>query len=246
MPDKFTPVIGERRGTGGHRDPSELSPSPGEEHLKRAPTSLMLDPSVLFRPRADVLTSLQQARDALGVSRIVTPAHFMVMLEANNQGPQLRALGGPAGIAYDAGEVLETIRDADVVAFHAPPSASDDYQPMRANLELISRDPVVASIRFEEWFYLTHNSMLVSRLKRPFSQMARAGAVVVELLTPLGNRVVRRTLKMDKLEEVTRAHALRALGKWVAVGGNSALAFVSPWAAAAGALATNSFLLVDP
>jgi hypothetical protein len=181
------------------------------------------------------------------VSRIVTPAPFMAVLETDDHALSLPALGSPAGARfYGAEHVRELIRAAEVTPFQIPAQAADDHHVMRARLHEVIKNPVIADIRFDEWFYLTHNSTLVSRIKRPFSQLAKGGTVIVELVTPLGAKVVRRTLKMDDLEEVTRARALRSLGKWIAVGGSSALPFVAPWAAAVGALASGSFLLVDP
>jgi hypothetical protein len=57
VPDEFTPIFGDRRGTDDPVDSPE-SPSPvNEGNPKGGPTSLMLDPSVFFRPHDDVVAS---------------------------------------------------------------------------------------------------------------------------------------------------------------------------------------------
>jgi hypothetical protein len=58
---------------------------------------------------------------------------------------------------------------------------------------------------FEEWFFLTHESWLVSRIKAPFQAIVNAGEVGVELVNP----VVRKTLKKDASHVVRSADRVR-------------------------------------
>jgi hypothetical protein len=206
----------------------------------------MLDPSVFFRRRDLVLVAVEQAVAAMNIDALFTPAAAITALESEEARTTVRAFGGAAAERFEPAVVLETIRAAGVMPYPRPDSASQEFSEILQRLRANESIEALAEIQFDEWFYLTHNSTVVSRLKRPFRQIARAGALVIELATPLRDRAVRKTLKLDGLEPVTRARTLRALGKWTAVGGDAAVAFVAPWIAAPAALVVNAFLLLDP
>lgn len=244
--DRFEPIFGPGRGLGSGSARNEATASPKARAASDDRQSLMLDPSVFFRPRDQVLVAVEESVAAMDVDALFTPAAAITALESDDAAATIRTFGGAAAVRFEPAVVLETIRAAGVVPYVRPDSASEEFSETLERLRANESIEPLAEIQFDEWFYLTHNSTVVSRLKRPFRQIARAGALVIELTTPLRDRAVRKTLKLDGLEPVTRARTLRALGKWTAVGGDAALAFVAPWIAGPAALGVNAFLLLDP
>jgi hypothetical protein len=243
MADRFDEIFGP--GRHGKR----LREGPEHRPAEREPdddNTLMLDPSVLFRPRDKLIRDVESVRSGLGLRYVYVAREALAALEDDASGEVLWELGGAPALRLDPHLVREAVGEAGVQPWDRPPSAVAEYAWLRERLQSQRLDDRIVDTRFDEWFYLTHSSTIVSRVKRPFTQLARAGALAVELMTPPVDRIVRRTLRLDELEPVKRAQRLRALGKWTAVGGDAALTFVAPWAAAAGTALTGGFLLIDP
>jgi hypothetical protein len=126
------------------------------------------------------------------------------------------------------------------------------YRPERPDtqLELHVADPVLRRILLEEWAFLQERSWIASRLRRPFRTFLNAGAAALELSERAFDAVAAGTLKIRGEElppALSPGQRLRAVTKWVAVGG-------SGWASAlepilAGPVATTLagfFVLFDP
>lgn len=209
------------------------------------PLGVMLDPSAFLRPGNEFARRLERVPES-NTLQLMTPVGAFAALEAVNESSTLRSLGGISAETLDPSRVLQAIQLAGVAPYQRPDWAAHEFEEILRAIHSVESDPVVADIRFDEWFYLTHSSTVVSRLKAPFRQLARIGTLVVELATPLGDRIARRTLKLDGLEPVTRAQRLRALGKWTAVGGETAATLIAPWMAAAVVASAGTFVLLDP
>lgn len=96
-----------------------------------------------------------------------------------------------------------------------------------------------------EWEFLTSDSWLVSRTKRIFNVLARAGIITIEVGKNAFDQLVRRTLKSQS-EVVRKADRLRTLGKWSAVGLAEILTVATPLAQILGATTIGVVLLIDP
>lgn len=105
----------------------------------------------------------------------------------------------------------------------------------------------LCDILFEELIFLLEHSWTVSRIKKPFSRFIAAGTVCIQYARRAVDTLARRTLKKEEREAINTIDRLRAFGKWIAVGGESASALVSPVGAGIAISTTlGLFLLVDP
>jgi len=107
-------------------------------------------------------------------------------------------------------------------------------------------DEHTLNILFEEWVFLQEYSLIVARIKRTFNRFINAGAVCLQFGRKTFRTLVRRTLKKKDDELITNVDKLRALGKWIAVGGSAVLPFFNPTISAFGSLVGGYFLLFDP
>jgi hypothetical protein len=110
---------------------------------------------------------------------------------------------------------------------------------MTAKLGPVVHDPLVAEIVGEEYAFLLMHSTVLSRVKKPFHHMYRAGASFVQLVT-------RKTLHLPTHHALTTTDFRRAGIKWIAVGGSAAASLVNPVVAATIGIGTGAFLLLDP
>jgi hypothetical protein len=213
----------------------------------------MVDPSLLLdRNVLDVtLGRIQVLRDEGGLEFFVAGSLQPNYLDPN----EYRALPGFFETGADVAnadeseivgrleEVLSELTDLGVTIWERPASARDEFAAFHGALGEHVNSVMLQDILFEEWFFLTHESWLVSRIKAPFHAIVRAGEVGVELLNP----IVRKTLKKDASHVVRSADRVRTLGKWIAMGGPAAVALLNP---IVGALAVSpvagGFLLLDP
>ena len=131
----------------------------------------------------------------------------------------------------------------------AEPHIEGPNQEIRAALLAQANHPLVASIMFEEWLFLTTSSWLGARSKKIFSQFKNAGAVAVDFGKRSVDFLVRRTLRHHQLDvppPLTQSHRIRAAVKWVAVGGSQVLHLLDPLIGAVGSTAAGYFILLDP
>ncbi len=104
----------------------------------------------------------------------------------------------------------------------------------------------LVEILFEEWVFLQEFSWIVAKSKKAFEKFKEAGAVVIEFSEKAVDKLVKRTLKKKDDDFISTFDRLRALGKWVAVGGSSVTSFFNPLAGSLIGFGTGIFLLLDP
>jgi len=103
-------------------------------------------------------------------------------------------------------------------------------------------DPLVLDIVREEWIFLHEGSWIVSRIRKHFDKFIKAGAPCLQFGKKATDALIRRTLKRKDNDPITMVDKLRAVGKWIIVGG---IPFWSPTPPAF-ASAAGLFSLLDP
>jgi hypothetical protein len=99
---------------------------------------------------------------------------------------------------------------------------------------------------FEEWYFMTSESWIFSKTRKAFDAMVEVGGSALQLTSRVFDRVVRRTLRKGENEPQTPGKRVKALAKWVAVGGPAILNLVEPISAAVATAASGYFILLDP
>jgi len=108
-------------------------------------------------------------------------------------------------------------------------------------------DRYLCDILFEEFVFSQEQSWIVSRIKKPFNRFLAAGTTCVQYSLRTFDALAKRTLKKEQDEFLTNINRLRAFGKWIAVGGASASALISPVVAGVAVSATFGYILLfDP
>lgn len=208
------------------------------------PTKVMLDPSLLVRG-----TALEKVVAAIpSLSKEQAGFEFYVAASAAPPYADTRAYGAvsaffEAGAEFvDPGDAIRRLNEVGVTVWERPSWASQEFADFFQRLgETIEPGPI-REIIFDEWFFLTHESWVVSRIKAAFNAMVHAGELGIELL----NRLVRRTLREDESYVVQTADRMRALAKWLAVGGPAVATLLNPIVGAFATVGAGGFLLIDP
>jgi hypothetical protein len=205
------------------------------------PNKVMLDPSLfLHRSTLDrTVTRIPDIRKSTHVEFVISAGVTVPFSDIGERGRYFFRTGRELVNPTYAADLLAEV---GVKMWSRPDGAVRDYEEFRARIGKGLESRWLQDVLFDEWYFLTHESWLVSRLKAPFRAMVRAGELGVEVLNP----IVRRTLKDKAPDVIKTADRLRALGKWMAVGGPSAAAFVNPIAAALVSPVAGGFLLLDP
>jgi hypothetical protein len=142
---------------------------------------------------------------------------------------------------------LKALLEKEVIAkFEIQPRDREKHSIFYENLLAETQNEVITEILFEEWIFLQEKSWIISRLKKPFVCFVKAGSASLELGKRALDRAVRKTLKKPAESIITNAERLRALAKWIAVGGSPVLTIFNPIVGAIGGVATGYFLLIDP
>ena len=122
----------------------------------------------------------------------------------------------------------------------------EKYRYFLNNLYRKIEDWNLVRILFEEWIFLQEYSWIVAKSKKTFEKFKEAGAITIEFSEKAIDKIVKRTLKKKNDEFVNTFDKLRALGKWIAVGGASATSFMNPYIATLVGFSAGIFLLLDP
>lgn len=144
---------------------------------------------------------------------------------------------------------LKTILENEKInKFELSPDFSQESESIfYENLLQLTKNKKISQILFEEWIFLQNKSWVVSKLKKSFNYFIRSGAVSIEFGAKSLDYAVRITLKKKNQKLITNADRLRALGKWIAIGGSAATShLVDPILSVVGALITGIFFLIDP
>ena len=107
--------------------------------------------------------------------------------------------------------------------------------PIRTRRE--TKDAVVFGVLVEEWLFLTSSCFIASKIKRPFSAFVRACAVAMEWGRDKFDLAAARVPRLppERLPRpLSPGQRVRAVSKWIAVGGTSVASLCSPMAGAFG------------
>jgi hypothetical protein len=206
-------------------------------------THVMLDPSLLLERSVleTTLSEIPSLRDQAGVEFFLAESVMSTYF-----GPDAsRALRDffKAGTDFvDPEEVASRLTEVGVTVWKSPTWVRDEFATFYNALGEEVNSVMIQDILFEEWFFLTHESWLVSRIKTPFHALARAGELGIELLNP----IVRKMLHEDSSYVVRTADRMRALAKWMAIGGPPVATMLNPIVGAVASGVAGGFLLVDP
>lgn len=146
----------------------------------------------------------------------------------------------------DLKELKAVLENKAVAKFEIQLRDREKHNMFYENLVAETQNEVIAEILFEEWIFLQEKSWIISRLKKPFIYFVKAGSASLELGKRTLDLAVRKTLKKPGERIITNADRLRALAKWIAVGGSPALTILNPIVGAISDAATGYFLLIDP
>lgn len=203
--------------------------------------TIMVDPSLLLSPRT-ALAAEAAIRGAAG--RIVVPRAFLGL-------PRSGELFEGAGRFRFAAQRLEGGLRAGALerlADFAAPELAWQEGEVAVRLRGRGKFSLASQVLLEEWAFLNQRSWIASRVRRPFAQFVKAGAVAVEAGKRVFEREARRVLHMQPDRgQLSALMQLKAISKWLAVGGVSAapLAHEMGLQIAVGAVA-GLFLLYDP
>jgi hypothetical protein len=105
----------------------------------------------------------------------------------------------------------------------------------------------VTEILTEEWVFLQEQSWIVSRIKKPFNRFIEAGGVCLQFSGKATDKLVNRSLRRSNDHVILTVDRLRAVGKWIAVGGGAAAGVWAPPAISLPvSLVAGYFALFDP
>lgn len=224
--------------------------------------SIMLDPSLMlaqnaFKNTFDLASAFSEMSEEF---RFYSPSSLTRLTGARLAAPDSPAirffLHNAKAIELD---VLDTFIKQYSYAIRGYIPAEEQVSKYRSVYEVLleelesrgelpdREDTALCDMLFEELIFLLEHSWTVSRIRKPFNRFIAAGTVCIQYGRRAVDALAKRTLKKEEHEAINTIDRLRAFGKWIAVGGTSALALVSPAVASIAISATLSlFLLVDP
>jgi hypothetical protein len=165
---------------------------------------------------------------------------FAVRTLSRYYGIPQRLIDGPA--------VLEFIKDVEgrQLINRYRRAEGGEQQDMYREFSSLHETEWITQIVFEEWDFLTTQSWLYAKVRKAFDSMIEAGGTAVEVSKRRMDQAIRSTVKKDPALEVTAKDGVRAIAKWVAVGGSPAASLIGPVTGVLVSAAAGMFLLYDP
>jgi len=224
--------------------------------LESTPRNVMIDPSLIvsdptFHTTFSLVNELQDSRLKFYLPESVRGP--LLANELDETSPVFRFFllsARPSAIQ----ELSSLVKDYSnqVIGFEVSEQYARKHKAMYSALrETAYRnedffDSNVLDALFEEWVFLNEYSWIVSRIKKSFNKFIDAGAVCVQFGKKSVDTIMRKTLKREQNDPISRLDMLRAFGKWVAVGGIPTVSLIDPLAAVFSNIIAGSFLLFDP
>jgi len=224
--------------------------------IEHTSNNIMIDPSLVVAGRTikKTFTLIREFHDR--GFRFYFPKSFQSLLYVSESYEESPLFGFflQGAKSSDFGKLSRLMKDySEIIGqFEVSPEKKEEYRGFYESLSGERRfrgkhlDKHILDVLFEEWIFLNGRSWIVSRIKRPFNQFTHAGAVCLEFGRRTLEEMVRKTLKKKEGDIISKADALRAFGKWIAVGGSSILRFFDPVVSILGVPAAGFFLLFDP
>jgi hypothetical protein len=219
---------------------------PEPDPANDARLNVLLDPSVLLTvPSLDRIGRELPGLREHGLRFFVAPT-FANAVRSTALFRQLPLFVGNARPPQRSA-VRGAIEAFGIASFEMPEWAAREFAEVVEGFLRPPLNPTEAQILFEEWYFLAHQSALVSRTRRVVKELAKgvqAGAI--ELLGPLVDRAIRATLRKGEEEQISRLERLKAIGKWIVIGGDVAIPFLPPALQATWAALNAPFVIFDP
>jgi hypothetical protein len=205
---------------------------------------VMLDPSLLLQRSGleERLTEVALLSEDAGFDFSAPASLRAAQDDPDARGALSEFFAARGGELVDPVEVVDRLSRLGVSIWDRPARAEQEFARFYTALGDEVSSGIVREVLFDEWFFLTHESWVVSRIKAGFQAIARAGEAGIELLNP----IVRKTLKKDASEIIETADRMRALGKWIAVGGPTVVGILNPIIGLGVGTVAGGFLLLDP
>lgn len=217
------------------------------------PENVLIEPSLLVDERTlyQLIEKIHEyARAERRGYEFFVPSKFIHILSDAERNIENIVFFANVARMVDLKELKGILGEEEIIKkFEIQPQYKQKYSSFYESLLRETRNDVVTEILFEEWIFLQEKSWVISRLKKPFIHFVKASAVSVEFSRKTLDLAVKKTLKKDSKDIITNADRLRALAKWIAVGGPPVLTLMNlmnPIAAAIIEVAAGYFLLIDP
>jgi hypothetical protein len=211
--------------------------------------NVLVEPSLLVDERTlwKVANYLHQYRLDVKKEQFFVPSKFVQLLsDAERNLKDILFFQPNAARMVDLKELRDALEKEVVARFTVRPSDREQYGPFRESLLEETKSEIITEVLFEEWVFLQQKSWIISRIKKSFTYLIKAGAVSVEMGKKTLDLAVRKTLKKSSQSIITNADRLRSVAKWIAVAGEVTLPIFDPIAGAIGGTAAGFFLLIDP
>jgi len=211
------------------------------------PDRLMIDPSMFLWP--DTFPVLIEALNRKELGRVAIPHAFASALRDGVLEENFVRFFGPRRGAVTAPEILSRFTVPELIEEYSPKSFRLEGSVFDQRLSEVSGSDLVRRTLVEEWEFLTSESWIISKVRAAFDGFLKSGAVALEVGGNAFDWLAAKSLKIppervpDGLNVKQR---LRAVAKWIAVGGASATAVVAPPVAVGVGAASGFFLLLDP
>jgi hypothetical protein len=206
--------------------------------------NILVDPSLLIDEKTSEMIIEYVHQHKLVNERFFVPASFVRLLSDAERNMKDILFFADSARLVDLKELRMALEREEIVPFAVNESFPEEYELFFKSLIEETGSEIISKVLFEEWFFLQRRSWIISRIKKSFTKMNKAGAVSVEIGKRTLDLAVRKTLKKDENYILTNADKLRSIAKWIAVGGSAVVSLI-PFGFLVGA-ATGYFLLIDP
>lgn len=214
----------------------------------RKDLNVLIDPSVLLDERT--LTTFvkylhQQTLNSEKEQFFVSSTFLELLNDAERNMKDILFFSNNARIV-DLKELKLILEKERLTKFSIASPYQEEYRTFYENLLEETNSEKIAAILFEEWLFLQKKSWVISRIKKPFTYLIQSGAVAIEVGKKGLDYATRKTLKKKNDYIITNADRLRALAKWIAVGGGATSNLLESIQNVLGELIAGIFLLIDP
>lgn len=218
-----------------------------DSQTEPAKLNVLLDPSIFFSAEnRDSLFRVVPRIAELATVHIPRSFHTAIQEMDRDQFSQLSRFYGqempsPRELSSVVAD-LPFLQDFEASRHYA----SLNYDRFLESVSETEEDSLVRLLILEEWMFLNEMSWIVSRSKKVFKRFKQAGAFAIETLKESERHVVRKLLRLKDYEELELYDHLRALGKFMAVGGTAAASLFEKDVAVLLGGEFGVFLLLDP
>ncbi|WP_456468016.1 hypothetical protein [Archaeoglobus sp.] len=207
----------------------------------------MIDPSLLVSESKfeEILEWVKQPSLDMAAEKYYVPASFVEVLYEVEPNFEVISYFKDGAKVIDLRYLRERLeKEKKLEQFKLMRDHLEKYSTFFEFLLINTKNDKIARILLEEWVFLQEKSLAISRIKKPFKEFVKAGAVCIEFGKRTLDYAVSRTVKKES-DLLTTVDRLRAVAKWIAVGGPQILPLVDPLTKLVG-LSTSFFLLFDP